>query len=151
MIAATLKIDPSSGLLRLQKKIPYVALVVQDALNEYAQNVYDTSQELVPVDTGFLQYSGYVETQSDVVGDLTTIEIGYDAPYALYVHENLELQHPNGGMAKYLELPMELMLPDLQRNIIERVGALVYSGYQESEKQTYSSSITADEIMGNYQ
>lgn len=33
------------------------------------------------------------------------VKVGYEAPYAIYVHENLYAQHPNGGQAKYLEEP----------------------------------------------
>jgi len=150
MLAATLTIDPNSGILRLKQKIPYVALVVQDALNEYAQNVFDASQELVPVDTGFLQDSGYIVTQDNPFGDLSSIEIGYDAPYALYIHEDLELNHPNGGTAKYLENPMELMMPDLQRNIIDRVSALVYDSVEKAQNVRYVSSITVDQMTENY-
>lgn len=31
--------------------------------------------------------------------------VGYSANYALHVHENLEMKHPNGGQAKFLEQP----------------------------------------------
>lgn len=31
--------------------------------------------------------------------------VGYSAPYAVHVHEDLEAQHPNGGQAKFLEEP----------------------------------------------
>lgn len=31
--------------------------------------------------------------------------VGYTAAYAIFVHENLEANHPNGGQAKYLEQP----------------------------------------------
>jgi hypothetical protein len=33
------------------------------------------------------------------------IHVGYRAPYAVYVHENLRANHPNGGQAKFLEQP----------------------------------------------
>lgn len=33
------------------------------------------------------------------------LHIGYACPYAVYVHENLTANHPNGGQAKYLEEP----------------------------------------------
>lgn len=32
--------------------------------------------------------------------------VGYSAPYALFVHENLECNHPNGGQAKFIEQPL---------------------------------------------
>lgn len=31
------------------------------------------------------------------------VAVGYGAPYAIYVHEDLTMNHPNGGQAKYLE------------------------------------------------
>lgn len=34
---------------------------------------------------------------------VVTSEIGYDTPYAARVHEDLEMNHPHGGQAKYLE------------------------------------------------
>lgn len=35
-----------------------------------------------------------------------SIQIVYAAPYAVYVHEDLTCNHPNGGKAKYLEDPI---------------------------------------------
>ena len=34
-----------------------------------------------------------------------TVAVEYTAPYAIYVHEDLAANHPNGGQAKYLEAP----------------------------------------------
>lgn len=34
-----------------------------------------------------------------------TVSVVYTAPYAVYVHEDLEANHTNGGQAKYLEQP----------------------------------------------
>lgn len=31
------------------------------------------------------------------------VVVGYSAPYAVYVHEDMTANHPNGGQAKYLE------------------------------------------------
>jgi hypothetical protein len=42
-----------------------------------------------------------------------TYNVGYSAPYAVYVHENLTANHPNGGQAKFLEQPMRAMRDDL--------------------------------------
>lgn len=47
------------------------------------------------------------------------VAVGYTANYALYVHENLEANHPNGGQAKYLEEPMRTLAPELRRIIRE--------------------------------
>jgi hypothetical protein len=31
--------------------------------------------------------------------------VGFSAPYAVYVHEDMTANHPNGGQAKYLSAP----------------------------------------------
>src|SRR4051812_14139191 len=31
--------------------------------------------------------------------------VGFSAKYSIFVHEDLEARHPNGGQAKYLEQP----------------------------------------------
>lgn len=36
----------------------------------------------------------------------TSLVVGYSAPYALRVHEDLAMRHPRGGQAKFLEQPM---------------------------------------------
>lgn len=41
--------------------------------------------------------------------DLYTGEVGYSAPYAIYVHEDMQANHPNGGQAKFLEQPAKSM------------------------------------------
>lgn len=62
-----------------------------------ALEILDRAQAKVPVDTGFLKSTGKVVQVED------GFEVRYDADYAIYVHENLEAQHPNGGQAKFLE------------------------------------------------
>lgn len=49
--------------------------------------------------------------------------VGYTAEYAVYVHENLECNHPNGGQAKYLESPARRLRPEL----VEMVRDLVFN------------------------
>lgn len=49
------------------------------------------------------------------------LDVGYRAPYAVYVHENLTANHPNGGVAKFLETPMRIMsrqLADTTRRVM---------------------------------
>lgn len=43
--------------------------------------------------------------------------VGYSAPYAIYVHENLEARHPNGGQAKFLEAAARTLMPYLRVQI----------------------------------
>lgn len=77
------------------------------ALYKEANKIMTRSKELVPVDTGALKNSGYVELPK-VEGNTVTVEMGYGgpaAPYALRQHEDLALNHPNGGQALYLAQP----------------------------------------------
>lgn len=35
-----------------------------------------------------------------------TVEVGYATRYAIYVHEDLTMNHPRGGIAKFLVVPV---------------------------------------------
>jgi len=48
--------------------------------------------------------------------------VGYTAQYAIYVHENLEANHPNGGQAKYLEQPAREMQAELAQIVKDRLN-----------------------------
>ena len=70
--------------------------------------------ELCPMDTGTLRRSG-------ILLDFGTyIIISFTAPYATYVHENMEIAHPIhgdrdcGGRAKFLEIAVQEVFPDRQ-------------------------------------
>lgn len=56
------------------------------------------SNEIVPVDTGYLKSTLYTEYNKG------KFIIGYRAKYAAYVHESLENRHANGKSAKFLEI-----------------------------------------------
>lgn len=47
-----------------------------------------------------------------------SLKVGYTAPYALYVHEDLQAFHPN-GQAKYLEQAMRELLGPM-RDVIKK-------------------------------
>lgn len=42
-----------------------------------------------------------------------TVKVVYEAEYAVFVHEDLEANHPNGGQAKYLEEPARRLQHDM--------------------------------------
>lgn len=68
-----------------------------------AELLKELSQELVPVDTGRLKASVRIEDQT-VDPNHPRVVVIYDTPYAIPVHERLDVFHPN-GQAKYLEEP----------------------------------------------
>ena len=81
-------------------------------LQQQADAILEASQPLVPVDTGSLQASGRVETPvlAGPVGEVTIRYGGSEGfqgriprNYAIRVHEDLSMNHPRGGQAKYLE------------------------------------------------
>lgn len=62
--------------------------------------------------------------------------VGYQMPYAIYVHEDLTANHPNGGQAKYLEAParkyskdMSLMIRRALRKGTTLQSALLQAAY----------------------
>ena len=65
-------------------------------------------------------------------GDGVIVEgiVGYRAPYAIYVHENMEIDHPVhvdgsgsvrdcGGQAKFLEIPARDMIPTIKAEMLK--------------------------------
>lgn len=75
------------------------------AIRTETESILESSQEVVPVDSGALKATGRV---SDVnrEGDDFSVEITYGSPevdYAAAVHENLDV---SGAGGKYLEQPL---------------------------------------------
>lgn len=51
------------------------------------------------------------------------VTVSYSTPYAVYVHENLEMYHPRGGQAKFLEQPLRENRPLLAQVVRETLRA----------------------------
>lgn len=77
------------------------------AIREGLFPIYETSQMLVPVDTGDLKESGFIDVDRSPRGRSITGVVGYGdngfPHYALLVHENLEFFHEYPTQAKFLE------------------------------------------------
>ena len=94
----------------IAEQISKVASNVKNATPEAIiyglQPIFELSQELVPVDTGRLKRSGYLEKQTTRSGNVR-VAIGYGRHgvphYAAYVHEMLHIPHAKGKQAKFLE------------------------------------------------
>lgn len=80
------------------------------------EHILEESQRLVPLEYGDLQRSGYVDQDGD------TMVVGYNTPYALIQHENLEYNHAPGRTAKYLEKPANAAGPAIQEIFKRELG-----------------------------
>ena len=83
------------------------------ALREEAETIMTESKRRVPVKYGTLKGSGFVEPTEDGV---RLAYGGAASDYAIYVHENLDANHPVGE-AKYLERPVLEALPGLAERV----------------------------------
>lgn len=69
--------------------------------------------------------------------------VGYYAPYAVRIHEDLAMNHPNGGQAKFLEEPARTMQRQMGRIVekhLKRKNGKLYDGVLESAKFLYDES-----------
>ena len=107
------------------KLIEGIENATPDAIRHGLQPIFDTSQELVPVDTSRLKDSGYVEVRTEGRGGRVRAEIGYGLHgkpfYAGIVHERLDLRHAAGKQAKFLETAINMHLD----TFVRRVGRFI--------------------------
>lgn len=75
------------------------------AAQHSVQPIFDESQVLVPVDTGALKASGFIEVAKTSRGVQAIVGYGANGspPYTIIVHENLEFHHMPPTQAKFLE------------------------------------------------
>ena len=118
------------ALRREQKKAIAAA---ERALYDEGQEIMAASIPMVPVDTGALQQSNFIE-QPTTSKDEVRVRIGYggqadrknpktgvmSSEYAVIVHENLASHH-NNGSAKFLETPVN----EASRSMETRVGSRI--------------------------
>ncbi len=85
------------------------------------QPAFDESQRLVPVDTGDLKASGYVEVRTEGRSGRVRAEIGYGLygrpHYAGFVHEMVQIPHAGVTQAKYLEAALNKHMGDFTRRV----------------------------------
>lgn len=113
----TIVVKPGKFIKDLEQYSKEIADLCLEAVIEAEEELIFNSLEQVPRDTGALADSTFQEVQktdTEVVGT-----VGYGggheqinpktrestAEYAVQVHEDLSMPHPNGGKAKFLEDP----------------------------------------------
>lgn len=102
------------------------------AMRAEAELILTAAKLEAPVDTGNLRASGYVDEKDR--GGSTQLVIGFQAAYALPVHENLNAHHVV-GKAKYLEDPLKAAMGGLPARVAQRVkAAMEGSGVTSTRK-----------------
>lgn len=98
----TLVINGMGGLLRKFADLEGEARKgAERGLFALGNNIMTEAKQRTPVDMGILRASGYVEARQDGM-----VELGFGGAagaYAVKQHEDLSLNHPGGGQAKFLE------------------------------------------------
>lgn len=97
-----------SGFVELDKRIYNLIRALPDEIANalMIETAIDMKemQNRTPVKTGDLKASATIQGPVVVGHEIfTNIVFGTDLTYAIYVHENLEANHPNGGQAKFVE------------------------------------------------
>lgn len=77
---------------------------VEQGVNECEEDLLNLSQNLAPLDEGFLRGSGSVDPARQQ-GNEVTGKVGYNTEYALRMHEDFYTPQVEGTGRKYLENP----------------------------------------------
>lgn len=138
------------------KRLPLIG----KGLYREGQGIMSQSRPLVPVLTGALRASGYVDEPviegAELTGQRVSVKLGYGGVaskvnpvtgeragvYALPVHENLEAFH-HVGMAKYLEVPFNAA----RRGMGERLADFVAGKIGESMSDYEAPDVGLDDIL----
>ena len=92
------------------------------ALDRILRPTFELSQKYVPVDTGDLKASGFLEVSTSSAGRVNAT-IGYGKggrpPYTVFVHEMTEVHHTPPTRSKFLQAAIEEDLDDIQGRIAE--------------------------------
>ena len=110
----------------IQSAIDAIKLGSENALEEIAQTIHNTSQAYAPLDTGELRDSSYIS--SEKTADKYTVKIGYGkdgkAPYAVYVHEIGPYKNPTtpGTGYKFLERAVTETEADIAQIVADAIA-----------------------------
>jgi hypothetical protein len=112
------------GLPEIQNRLAQLTTILPprfvQAAQQEAEQILDQSIPLVPVDTGLLVSSGIVEEQANGA------DIRYGghglAPYAIRIHEDTQLNHPNGGQHSFLREPFYAATAGMLARLAAAVG-----------------------------
>jgi hypothetical protein len=101
---------------KLQRLFPEFKDAAKQGLADWGDDVISAAKRITPVDTGALRASGYTAPVQDI-GDGISLELGYSAEYAGFVHENRTARHET-GRAGFLEEPLMLKSAELLPRVV---------------------------------
>jgi len=80
-----------------------------EILREALEPTFEKSQKYVPVDTGDLKESGFLQVVKTRSGAFVSMGYGLGGrpPYSVFVHEDLEASHKPPTRAKFLQSALE--------------------------------------------
>ena len=93
------------------------------ALYVEGEAIMAKSKPITPIEFGPLRASGHVTLPEDA-GQRVVVSLGFggpSAPYAVYVHERLELRHKPPTQAKYLEQPFREAQTGMEGRLATRI------------------------------
>lgn len=108
-----------------QAGLEAVVPALSQTLYREAEAVMAESKRIVPVETGALRASGQVQPP-EVEGTRVSVRMGYGnaaVPYAVYVHERLDLKHKPPTQAKFLEIPARAKAIELGLVLADKVAS----------------------------
>ena len=92
-----------------------------EALDRVLRPTFELSQKYVPVDTGDLKASGFLEVTSSGGRDNATIGYGKGGkpPYTVFVHEMTEIPHKQPTRSKFLQAASEEDFDNIRDRVVE--------------------------------
>jgi hypothetical protein len=108
---------------RFQRVVTEAKQAMLAAVHAEAERILDEARILTPIDTGLLVSTGMVVDRVDG----SDIRFGGNglAPYAVIVHEDVTMNHPNGGTHHFLTQPalaaVGIMAERLAADVVPRL------------------------------
>lgn len=114
-----IKSQMNSIIKNLTTVINHIEGVTPKAIVYGLEPAFKESQRLVPVDTGKLKRSGFIETKRTANGTVAAMGYGrYGRPtYAGFVHERLDVRHAPPTQAKFLEVAVMQHVDTFRRRV----------------------------------
>lgn len=105
--------------LKLKQYEQRLRAATLEGVEEFQKIELQEMKRRTPVDTGELRESGHYDKPKSE-GNRITAVFRFDAPYAMFVHEDLEAHHDNGE-AKFMESVLQESAPYFSERVSEYV------------------------------